>query len=380
MCKVLFLMRFPLEDAYNLKLKFVGQMHACSKLGYDVYYIGYDSQHYYLCSMSTDSKTIIGKTHCYEMRRYRNSIAFLDLYAALASALKRERFRYIYMRKKLVTASAVAAFKRYKRNGGKLIVEIPTYGAAEASLSRLRKLALRCFARSEARFEELVDLYVLIGENCPNTYKGKPAMEIINGVSLDDIPLRKSIELGTEIHMVALASMREWQGFDRIIRGMKNYNGNRQLILHLVGQDFDGSVKRWLELSDYLGVADSVLYHGALYGEQLTAMFDGCHMAVGSMGLHRKGMTIGSTLKVREYIARGIPFIYGYIDSLLSGNEWFALRINADDSDVDLEEVTKWLDGVYAKEDYIQQIKQFGSEEASWESQLSMVFRRIREV
>ena len=38
-------------------------------------------------------------------------------------------------------------------------------------------------------------------------------------------------------------------------------------------------------------------------------------LQVGSLGLHRIGLTEASTLKVREYWARGIPFLLSYEDT-----------------------------------------------------------------
>ena len=378
--RILFLMRYPLDEGYNLKQKFMGQMRACVNLGYDVYHIGYDSKHYYLCSVNNGSRRIIGNTHLHNSKRYRNFIAFFDLYSSLAVVLDNEQFDYIYMRKKLVTTRAVSTLRKYKRNGGKLIVEIPTYGSKESSLGFLRTIANRFFAKSELEFEHLVDLYTLIGNKCPNQYKSKPAIEIVNGISLDTIPIKKKPQLDSEIHMLAVASMRDWHGFDRIIDGMSSYLGDERLVLHLIGQDFDGSVGRWLKLATELGVATNVHYHGPLYDEKLTDMFDQCHIAIGSMAFHRMGISIGSALKVREYMARGIPFIYAYDDSILTGNEWFAIKYPSDDSGIDFNQVVPWIRSIYSRPDAIDEIRRFACQYLSWETQFKPIFMKMREL
>ncbi len=379
MKKVLFLMRYPLDDDYNLKLKFNGQMRACVNLGYDVYYIGYDASSYYLCNVNSGEKQATGRTHFYKYKNYRSTFAFFDLYSALASVLKNRQFDFIYMRNKPVTSRAVSALKKHKSSGGKLIVEIPSYGVNEASLSFARRLIYRLSKKSKEKFRQLADLYTLIGNDCPDTYNGKPAMEIVNGVSLETIPMKKQNEIGSEIHILALASMRDWHGFDRVIRGISSCSADEKLILHLVGQDLDGSVQKWLSLAGELNVSSNVIYHGALYDNQLNEMFDMCHLAVGSMAFHRIGATTGSTLKVREYIARGIPFIYGYEDSALDGTEWFAIRFPADESPVDFDRVIPLIKNIYTNRDAVKEIRRFASENLSWEKQLRPVFTGAEE-
>ena len=374
MKKILFVMRYPLADDYNLKSKFMGQMRACVNLGYDVSYIGYDAENYYLCSMNRNSKKIVGKTHFHSIRKYRNTIAFFDFYSALFSVLNYESFDYIYMRDKLVTSKAIAALKVHKNNGGRLIVEIPSYGVSEASLGLIRDVAKRLLSKRKRQLEQMVDLYTLIGNDCPSEYYGKPAMEIVNGVTLDMIPEKKPVDLCSEIHMVAVASMRDWHGFDRVIRGMGCYSGESRLVLHLVGPDCDGSAHRWIELAEQIGVSKNVIYHGPLYEENLSKVYDDCHLAVGSMAFHRIGTSIGSSLKVREYIARGIPFIYSYADSSLSGTEWFALRFPFDDSAVDFDQVVSWIQDLYSRDNVNKEIRNFAANHLSWEAQLEPVF------
>ena len=374
-------MRYPLDDAYNLKQKFDGQMQACVDLGYDVSYIAYGKENIYLCSQNNGKKTVLRKRRFKKLKNYRSTTAFFDLYSALSKLLKKERFDVIYMRNKLVTFKAVSALRKHKDGGGKLIVEIPSYGVNEASLGAARVLISKLYSGAEKKFAGLADLYTLIGNECPDTYKGKPAIEISNGITLKNIPQKKYTALGSEIRMLALASMCNWQGYDRVIKGMSNYAaGDRRLRLELVGDDFDGSVTRWLKLAEELNISADVVYHGALYDEQLTGMLDSCHMAIGSMALFRKDSVIASTLKVREYIGRGIPFIYAYKDRALSGDEWFAMRLPADESVADFDKIIPWLENIYKKADFSAKMREFASENLSWESQFKKVLNKIREL
>ena len=374
--KILFLMRYPLQDAYNLKQKFDGQMQACVDLGYDVYYIAYDEKNYYVCSYKDKSRKKIGKRHFCGLKNYRSTYAFFDLYSALSRLLKDTAFDYIYMRKKLVMKKAVSALSKHKNGGGKLIVEIPSYGVNEAALGFTRVIINKLYSGAEKKFGSLVDLYTLIGNECPDTYKGKPAVEISNGITLKNIPVKKQTKLESEIHILALASMCDWQGYDRIIKGMSSYFGKYRLVLELAGDDFDGSVQRWKKLAEELKISENVVYHGPLYGAQLDEIFDKCHVAAGSMALFRKKAFSASTLKVREYIGRGIPFVYAYDDYALLGDEWFAKKLPADESAADFEQIVSWLENVYNKDGFSSDMRKFADEHLSWVSQFEKVMSK----
>ena len=63
-----------------------------------------------------------------------------------------------------------------------------------------------------------------------------------------------------------------------------------------------------------LGVADRVVFHGELHGEALDRVAAACDIGIGGLGLYRKGQYRSMTLKLREYMARGLPFAYAVED------------------------------------------------------------------
>jgi hypothetical protein len=54
-----------------------------------------------------------------------------------------------------------------------------------------------------------------------------------------------------------------------------------------------------------------------------------CHIGLGSFALQRKALNDASTLKMREYGARGLPVVYGHLDNDYEGlaNAGLALKI-----------------------------------------------------
>ena len=369
-------MRYPLEDAYNLKQKFDGQIKSAVNLGYNVYYLAYDHKNVYLINQNNQTKEKICGTTFGLLGAYRSTFGFYDLFRALNNVLKTIKIDCIYMRSKIVGGTAIKTLKKFKANGGKFIVEIPSYNSKEAVLSGFRKIVQKVLSRAQKKLPSLVDLYTIIGADDVTVYEGKPALCISNGVCVENFPVH-CCENKEEIHILALASMRSWQGYDRLIKGLAEYNGDIPVYIEMVGNDGDGSLKEWEELSANLCVDKYVKFHGALYGEDLTAIANSCNIAAATLGLHRKSNGNASVLKVREYCARGIPFIYSYDDSCLKGNEEFALRVENNDNAIDINAVVDWATNVL-KDNFInEQMRKFASENMSWEIQFKNVFNSI---
>jgi hypothetical protein len=88
---------------------------------------------------------------------------------------------------------------------------------------------------------------------------------------------------------------------------------------------------------------DRVIFHGQLFGDELTKVFNQCQFAIGSLGRHRSGITVIKTLKNREYATRGIPFIYSEQDSDFD-HQPYVLKAPADDSPIDIQQIFDFMD------------------------------------
>ena len=142
MKSILFIMRYPLHQKHNLKQKFDGQMQACVNLGYQVYHFGYDQDTVYLIDVNNNAKKAIQKTHFGRSGKYRSTLGFVDLFSAMIKVAKTKSFDYAYMRSKNVNKTAVNAIAKFKEQGCKFIVEIPSYMSKEEVLGFKRKIII----------------------------------------------------------------------------------------------------------------------------------------------------------------------------------------------------------------------------------------------
>ena len=174
-------------------------------------------------------------------------------------------------------------------------------------------------------------------ESCPR----KPTLLLGNGIEPDDVDPRPGRpELAGEIRMLLLCgSPWTWTGVDRMLRSLLAYRGSMAFHLHCVGT-VASSVKR---LAAQVPKPHRVVFHGDLSRPDVANLATHCHLGVGSLGLHRLGLGDGSTLKVREYMAMGLPFVLGYRDVDLTDRYPYALSFPADESLLNLDRVADFL-------------------------------------
>jgi len=192
----------------------------------------------------------------------------------------------------------------------------------------------------------------------------KPHLTIGNGFAVQSVPLRQAPHYNSDFHLLCVANVSRWHGLDRLIRGISTHNGMPKVILHIAG---DGTELSYLQkLAGDLGISDRVVFHGFTTGKALDALFDQCHIAVGSLGIHRIGLKEASILKAREYCARGIPFIYGIADPDFPADFPYILHLPADESPIDIEQVITFADRVLADPDHPQKMRRYAEEHLDW--------------
>ncbi len=138
-----------------------------------------------------------------------------------------------------------------------------------------------------------------------------------------------------------VGSFYPWHGLDRIISGVNRYNGRSEVRLHLIGRIKKNDIK-------YSGLDFSkVDFHGFQTGSALDRLLKEMNLAVGPLALHRVGLLEGCTLKIREYTARGIPFVLAYKDIDLKhvdAENNFYLECDNSDMPINMDEVINFAE------------------------------------
>lgn len=140
----------------------------------------------------------------------------------------------------------------------------------------------------------------------------KPIKVIGNGITLEEISELPAVEK-EQVEIVFIgASQYPWNGIDKVIELARLFPS---WIFHIIG----------IQQQECLN--QNVIFHGHLEYSEYMKYMERADAAIGTLALHRKCMNEASPLKVREYLAHGIPVIIGYDDTDFPCDVGFLLRI-----------------------------------------------------
>ena len=397
--KVLFLVYHGFSDVSGISKKIFNQVKGLRQAGHEVH----------LCHYSLSDAG--------HWCRYVDNDAICDYGTGWRAALKR-RFDYgcvyhycvahgielVYARSFMnASPPLIAFFKRLRKVGIKCVTEIPTYPYDD----ELRGFPLR--VRMELFIDRLFRCSLARQMNAMVTFSdadeifGCRTINISNGVDMESIALHDyHAPADGSLHLVGVAEVHYWHGFDRLIAGLGEYYkvsskraqssslelssgrklaeskvsskraqssllelsserklaegktatdpSSKKVYFHIVGGVADSEMHDsihapgFAELIDKYAISDYVIFHGAIYGDALDDVFNRCAFAIGSLGRHRSGITVIKTLKNREYATRGIPFIYSEQDNDFD-TQPYVLKAPADESPIDIRTIIGFLDG-----------------------------------
>lgn len=247
----------------------------------------------------------------------------------------------------------ISFFKKLKKAGIHAVTEIPTYPYDQefTNFSLKQRMGLRIDQMFREKLCQQMDALVTFSD--AERIFGQRTIRISNGVDFDSIPIhhcQQPIANG-QLHLIGVAEVHEWHGFDRVMSGIGEYysqklpanSQNPEVFFHVVGgvhphrmeMDFAPVIKKY-------SIEDKIIFHGQLFGDELTKVFNQCQFAIGSLGRHRSGITVIKTLKNREYATRGIPFIYSEQDSDFD-HQPYVLKAPADESPVDIQKIIDFM-------------------------------------
>ena len=194
------------------------------------------------------------------------------------------------------------------------------------------------------------------------------SIAIGNGIDVNSVKMTgfKPFD-GKRLKIVFVASNNaKWHGLDRILRGTKKYKGSLEVELHIVGDISKDSLREYIEDENKIEM------HGILHGEDLDELMKEMNLAIGSLGIHRNGMRSACVLKVRDYTARGIPFILSYDDMDLEDDLPFCQQIQANDRPVELEMLIDFCEGLgsYNPDELSRQMRNYALTHMDWQPKM----------
>lgn len=137
------------------------------------------------------------------------------------------------------------------------------------------------------------------------------------------------------VGVMSASSFMPWHGLDRVIEMFRAYNGARFKLVVV------GNTTAAISAINDVGSMSNIEFVGLKSKPELDEIYNGCDFAFNSFGLDRLNMSVGSTLKLREYFDFSLPVISPLSDSGLPPIFKF-LSLNA----VTLGVVEEYLDSL----------------------------------
>ena len=274
----------------------------------------------------------------------------------------------------------VGLFGKLKKHGIKCVTEIPTYPYDHEFKGYPLKYKIPLYIDMMFRRALAAKMEAIVTFSNKGSIFGQRTICISNGIDLDSISLHNP-KKQQDIHLIAVAEIHYWHGFDRLVAGLGEYyksnlNG-RKVYFHVVGWEDDrGTTSNGYltveQMARKYGIEKYVINHGKLFGDKLNEVFNQCVFAIGSLGRHRSGITEIKTLKNREYAARGISFIYSENDSDFDDKPYI-IKAPADESPINVGEIINYIDN----HDFNPAEIRKTVEHLSWKYQMEQVITEI---
>lgn len=303
-------------------------------------------------------------------------IALVKILSRLKEREYYENIDVIYIRNFKCTPMSISWLRFLKKQDLKILLEIPTY-PYDREIRDNNSIAIRFLVWLDKIYRKKLYLYVdkIITFSEDKEIFNIPCINISNGIDLEEVKLTKK-EKHTDINFISVSQCHFWHGIDRFLYSLFQYrkNGGKEKIkFHIVGEGIETpKLKKIVE--DNLELQDIVVFHGFKSGKDLDEIYNNSDIALGSLGFNRINLEKGSTLKMREYCAKGIPFVVGYDDTSFSKDLPFYYQVSNDESLLDIEKIIEWYKNLKVTPE---EIRKYAEDNLTWDKQMKKVIDNI---
>lgn len=333
------------------------------------------------CSIT---KHINGKRNYFHLAK--NLIPFFSKQYFKTKTINWDSYDFVYIRKGAVLDKSVVELvkkaKQIKPNI-KILLEIPTYPYLD-EFNGLVKLDIEL---KEKRWTKKLAKYIdrVITYSDDKEIFGIQCINISNAYEFKQLSFSREESEDQTIHLIGVATLCFYHGYDRLIEGLKEYNQKTEqktkVVFNLIG---DGPV-----LSEYQKIVKDynlekiVTLSGRKKMSELDDYYKKANIGVDSLARHRSGVTYNSSLKGKEYLAKGLPIISGVKTDLDDKEIPFYYRVPNDDTPIDILKMVDWYQNLTnnkSRNQLSEEIYQYGESNFSFSVTFSPVIDYLKGV
>ena len=373
MKKMFFYANFRVYDeTVGITQKVKKQIEAFQELGYDVIYSGYLEDG--VAIFDNTGNILVKKKYFFKngkinhiLRRYMLLLLCKDYF------LKNDvELEFSYLRYHFFDSFYINLLKVLKKKSKKVIIEAHSYPVfVKKDKFNPIKILDEIYSKKAHKYCDYIASMTNLKTIC-----GIPTYEIENTLNIDDFKIKEYKRVENKFIFINVAFENITHGLDRLIKGISNYyktiykTTSVDVELLLIGE-YSNSTKKLVE---DLSLSEKVKFLGKMKRNEIDTYIDEAHFAVGSMGNHRANSYYGSALKTKEYIARGIPFVYGWEERILIDFP-FAYKVPLNEEPIDINKILEFYRKIEDKELAVKMRKFLEKNNRSWQQQFSELLK-----
>ncbi|WP_139043558.1 glycosyltransferase family 4 protein [Idiomarina sp. A28L] len=224
---------------------------------------------------------------------------------------------FVYIRQ-TVSLPLFGVFSRLRKYSYEVNADI----SKEAStLSIFQKILFLLFKDSLLKNADKV---FFVTEELKSRYQNSSKFNYVFPNCLKKLGSKKKLPRGRDIVFVGNENQK-WQGVDifyEFVKALPMFN------FHVVG-----NISRPLNFNCH-----NIVFHGILDGTDYFNLMSEMDFAIGTLAFYRSGLSEGSALKVRDYVAFDLPIVAGYFDTDFSASPFY-LTVSTNPLDLDIEKI-----------------------------------------
>ena len=277
---------------------------------------------------------------------------------------------FLYIRKITLDSSFIRFLKKIKKEypSCKIILELYTFPYFKDAYCRSFKhflvqfpFALKDYVNSK-KIKKYVNRIVTFSRD--DYIFGIKTIKTTNGVDTHNVTMRQCFETNDDIVIISVAYMQPHHGFERLIDGIsiyRNSGGKRKIKYYVIGNGPEK--KNYIDMVKKLNLEECVFFVGEKKGKELEYYYNIADIALGSLGGYKIGINLFSSLKIYEYLSKGIPILSGCEINIKDDNHCpYVCFFENDSTPIDLNKVINYLDELYTdnKESLTKRIREYG--------------------
>ncbi|MBS6888906.1 glycosyltransferase [Clostridium paraputrificum] len=365
---------------YGASKKVISACRALEKNGHEVTLIGRDKDSTALVDTMGICKEIkkhrtIDQSKIKAVLNKKNQINDIIKY------IQDKSYDFCYIRFDLNTRCFIKLLKKLKLVCKKIVIEIPTYPYDKEYVGLINKVRLIIDDYYGKKLKNYVSRIISFYDIPNSNYFGVPTLVVPNGFDFDNIEIVKSNNVPNDIDIAAVSSMRIWHGYERLIEGLHLYyraGGDRNITVHIVGNGPE--LQKYKSLTEKYNLDKHIVFYGALHGKKLDDILERCTIGVDSLGRHRTGINVLSSLKSREYGAKGIPIINSCKIDIIEERYPYFLQVPANEEPIDINHVVSFYDKIYKnnnRKEVAENIRKHIEQKSSMETVMNTIINEV---